>query len=145
MEGRIEVATSRAVPGTGDASRAARAVRWLSAVNGGSVLALALESEQRLSVNRDVPTIAEPGLPELKVTVWHGLFTVRGTPADVIAMLSRALQAAVTNPECIAKARAVGVVPATAERATPQSLGLLLREEMKRWKPLVDATGQCAD
>lgn len=117
----------------------------LGAIRDGRVRGFVVADRQRVAVQPDIPTSAESGMPDLQVTVWHGLFAPRGTPADVVTKLSEALKSAVTSAEYIAQMRAVGVNPATAGEATPNSLGRLLASEIIRWKPLIVATGQFAD
>src|SRR5690606_14054018 len=41
--------------------------------SGGSVTALAVSGEQRLSQAPDLPTFAEAGVPEFNMTVWNAL------------------------------------------------------------------------
>ena len=117
----------------------------LPVVDAGNARAIVLAAGNRLDVRPDIPTTAESGMPELQVTVWHGLFAVNGTPPGRIETLSRALRAAVSSPAYIAKMRAVGVVPATEQQATPTALHQLLADEVARWRPLIVAAGQYAD
>lgn len=117
----------------------------LAAVDAGQVRALVLADDRRLALRPDLPTATEAGMPELQISVWHGLFAVKGTPPEVVATLAAAVQSAVTSPEYIAKMRAVGVVPATEGEATPEALRVLLADDVVRWRPLIVATGQYAD
>ena len=120
-------------------------IHTLDPIRDGRVRAFVVTDGQRIAVQPDIPTSAEGGLADLQVTVWHGLFAPKGTPASVVTKLSEALKSAVTSPEYIAQMRAVGVNPATALEATPNALSRLLASEIARWKPLIVASGQFAD
>ena len=45
----------------------------------------------------DLATTAEGGLPELNVSVWHGLYVPKGTPAEVVQKLNEALKVALKD------------------------------------------------
>jgi Tripartite tricarboxylate transporter family receptor len=46
----------------------------------------------------DVPTTAEAGLPDFRLTVWYGLSAAKGTPAPIVQKLNQALSAAMDDP-----------------------------------------------
>ena len=46
---------------------------------------------------KDIPTLQEDGLKGFEVTIWHGLYAPKGTPADVLAKLNTALKAALKS------------------------------------------------
>ena len=64
---------------------------------GGEVKAYAVTSPERLDNLPDLPTTTESGLPEVSVGIWHGLYAPAGTPDDVIAKLTEALQVALAD------------------------------------------------
>src|SRR5262245_60945396 len=57
-------------------------------VRAGKLRVLATASSQRHPELPDVPTTAEAGLPGYEVAAWFGLLAPRGTPPDVIRLLS---------------------------------------------------------
>ncbi len=117
----------------------------LKAIDAGKVKAFALATQERLDVRPEIPTTIESGIPALQITVWHGLFAVKGIAPATVDRLSRALQAAVTSPTFLVATRSVGVVAASAREATPEAMRELLVSEITRWRPLIVATGQYAD
>ena len=51
----------------------------------------AVLGNKRLLQAPGIPTTAEQGLPELQMSVWHGLWAPKGTPKPVIAKISAAV------------------------------------------------------
>ena len=51
----------------------------------GALKAYAVTGDARSPMLPDVPTTAEAGLPEFKLTVWYGLSAPKGTPAPIVA------------------------------------------------------------
>jgi tripartite-type tricarboxylate transporter receptor subunit TctC len=112
---------------------------------GGTIKAYAVTSPERLPTLPDLPTVAEAGLPEMEVGVWHGLYAPAGTPPEVIERLTASLQTALTSENVIARFGELGTVPVTAEEATPAALQGTVESEIARWRPIIEAAGQFAD
>jgi tripartite-type tricarboxylate transporter receptor subunit TctC len=112
---------------------------------GGTIKAYAVTSPERLPTLPDLPTVAEAGLPEMEVGVWHGLYAPAGTPPEVIERLTASLQTALTDENVIARFAELGTVPVTAEEATPAALQATVESEIARWRPIIEAAGQFAD
>ncbi|MCU0908988.1 MAG: tripartite tricarboxylate transporter substrate-binding protein [Rhodobacteraceae bacterium] len=116
-----------------------------SQIQGGTIKAYAVTSPARLDVFPDLPTVAEAGLPGLEVGIWHGIYTPKGTPAEINARLSQALQVALANPDVAAQMAALGTAPSPAADATPEALKAKLESEIARWAPVIEAAGVYAD
>ena len=117
----------------------------MKALESGNARAYALTADRRLALLADLPTTAEAGQGGVRIVVWHALYAVAGTPTPVVQRLSAALQAAVEAPAFIAAMARVGVVPATADQATPTALAGRLEREIVRWRPMIVRAGQYAD
>ena len=61
-------------------------------IESGRVRAFAVTSKERMTLPAlaSVPTLAESGLTDFSVTVWHGLYAPRNTPAPVLSKLNEA-------------------------------------------------------
>ena len=114
-------------------------------IKGGTVKAYAVTSPARLDIFPDLPTVAEGGFGGMEVSVWHGIYAPKGTPADVTARLSQSLQVALADPEIATKLGELGTAPSPAADATPEALKAKLESEIARWKPVIEAAGVYAD
>jgi tripartite-type tricarboxylate transporter receptor subunit TctC len=114
-------------------------------IKGGTIKAYAVTSPTRLDIFPDLPTVAEAGQPGMEVSVWHGLYAPKGTPAEAVERLSAALQVALADPGVAAKLAELGTAPSPAADATPAALKAKLEAEIARWKPVIEAAGVYAD
>lgn len=114
-------------------------------IQGGTVKAYAVTTAKRLDVLPDVPTVVEAGLPKLGVGIWHGIYTPKGTPAEINEKLSKSLQVALKDKNVAARFAELGTTPSSESDATPAALKAKLESEIARWKPVIEAAGQYAD
>ena len=96
-------------------------------------------------VLKDVPTLAASGLKNFEVTVWHGLYAPKGTPADVLAKLNGALKVALKDPDFIKKQEGLGAVVVTDKRVEPAEHKKFVQAEITKWSPIIKAAGVYAD
>jgi tripartite-type tricarboxylate transporter receptor subunit TctC len=97
------------------------------------------------AVLKDVPTLAASGLSNFEVTVWHGLYAPKGTPADVLAKLNGALKVALKDPDFIKKQEGLGAVVVTDKRIEPAEHKKFVAAEIAKWSPIIKAAGVYAD
>ena len=69
--------------------------------------------------SRTCPTLQESGLKDFQVTIWHGLYAPKGTPAPVLKKLNDALKVALKDPDFIKKQEGLGAVVVTDKRVEP--------------------------
>ncbi|RAI57738.1 tripartite tricarboxylate transporter substrate-binding protein [Roseicella frigidaeris] len=114
-------------------------------INSGAVKVFTVTTPERLPALPNVPTSTEAGLPEFQVGIWHGLYAPKGTPAEVTARLSQALQVALRDPKLIARFAELGTTPVAQEMATPAAHRKFWLADIAKWKPIIQAAGQYAD
>lgn len=114
-------------------------------IKGGTIKAYAVTTPARLDIFPDLPTVAEGGFANMEVSVWHGLYAPKGTPAEVVDRLSQSLQAALADPAIAEKLGELGTAPSSAADATPAALKAKLEGEIARWKPVIETAGVYAD
>ena len=109
------------------------------------VKAYGATTKERLKVLPNLPTLAEQGLPNFEMVVWHGIYAPKGTPKPVIDKLVSSLQTSLNDPgfkDAMAKL-GTNVVPQA--KATPEGLRNHLKAEIDKWGPIIKKSGQYAD
>ncbi len=110
----------------------------LSLIRQGKVRALAVTSDTRYDEMPDVPTMTESGLPQLALTFSAGVLAPAGTPAPILDTLNAAFRDALRSPELTASMAKLGFQPEPWSR---QQYAAFLADEMKKWPPIVKASG----
>ncbi|TDD43659.1 tripartite tricarboxylate transporter substrate binding protein BugD [Nonomuraea terrae] len=110
-------------------------------ISAGEVKAYAVTTPERVKSLPDLPTTAEAGLPQLEVSVWHGLYVPTGTPQDVVQKLSEALKVALADQKVIDQMAKLGTAPVPAEDATPQAHRTKLEEQLGTWAKVIADAG----
>ena len=118
-----------------------------SQIEGKKVHAYAVTTAKRLTTAalKDLPTLQESGLKGFEVTIWHGLYAPKGTPADIQVKLNAALKAALKDPEFIKKQEGLGAVVVTDKRIEPAEHKKFVAAEIAKWSPVIKAAGVYAD
>ncbi len=111
------------------------------------VKAYAVTTTKRLATPalKDLPTLNESGLKGFEVTIWHGVYAPKGTPAEVVAKLNAALKAALKDPEFIKKQEGLGAVVVSDKRVEPAEHKKFVAAEIAKWSPVLKAAGVYAD
>jgi tripartite-type tricarboxylate transporter receptor subunit TctC len=118
-----------------------------SQIEGKKVKGFAVTTSKRLTTAalKDLPTMQESGLKGFEVTIWHGLYAPKGTPADVLAKINTALKTALKDPEFIKKQEGLGAVVVTDKRVEPAEHKKFVAAEIAKWSPIIKAAGVYAD
>jgi tripartite-type tricarboxylate transporter receptor subunit TctC len=110
-------------------------------IKGGEVKAYAITSPERNPALPDLPTTAEGGLPELDVSIWHGLYVPKDTPDEVVQKLNEALKTALKDQNVIDRFAELGTTPVSEELATPEAHRERLASQIELWKKTFEAAG----
>ncbi len=118
-----------------------------SQIEGKKVKAYAVTTAKRLTTPalKDLPTLAESGLKDFNVSIWHGLYAPKGTPADVQKKINDALKVALKDPEFIKKQEALGAVVITNKRIEGPEHKKFVAAEIDKWGAVIKAAGTYAD
>jgi tripartite-type tricarboxylate transporter receptor subunit TctC len=108
----------------------------MAQINGRALRPLAVLGDRRALQLPAVPSVRESGgsLASFNVSSWNGLAAPAKTPKDVIARLSREVQAALTLPDVKKRLLDLNIV---AHGSTPEQLGELLTAEIRRWGEVI--------
>ncbi len=115
-----------------------------SQVQGGAIKAYAIATDKRSPALPDVPTSAEAGLPEFKVTAWNALFAPKGTPKDIVAKLNDALVKALSDEGTRKRLLDLGAIIPEGRDRSSEYLGELVKSEVERWGKIMAAGGVVA-
>jgi tripartite-type tricarboxylate transporter receptor subunit TctC len=111
-------------------------------IKAGKLRALATTGAKRDPTLPDLPTMAEAGVPGYESGVWFGLMAPAGTPKEIIAKLNAAAVQAAKSPEFVKRMTDLGynIIP-----GTPEEMAAMNQAEIKRWTPIVKASGAKVD
>lgn len=98
----------------------------------------AVSSPDRSPLMPDVPTVIEGGFEGYTATLWNLLVTPKGTPADVQAKLSQALNAAMQDADVLEAYASKGLAPTLT---SPAEASQFLVDVREKWKGVIMAAG----
>lgn len=107
-------------------------------VKEGRLRAIATTLDKRSPILPDVPTIAEAGMPQFKLTSWAGVFGPARMPRDVVDRLNREFVAAIGRPDV---QQAMEKQAFILTGSTPEQLGTLVREQLDSYRSTMKAAG----
>jgi tripartite-type tricarboxylate transporter receptor subunit TctC len=102
-------------------------------------------TRQRIAALPDAPTLAEQGLTDFEVVVWHGIYAPKGTPKEALDKLNEALRNSLRDPEVASKFAELGAQVVPEAKQTPAGLRDWLRAEIDKWGPVIRKAGTYAD
>ena len=110
-------------------------------IKAGRMKALAVISPQRSSIAPEIPASVET-LPGFVVQSVFGLVVPAATPREVVARISRDVNAAMTQPEVRARMADIGLQPLGT---TPAEFDTYIKTEIEKWAKVVKVSGATAD
>ena len=110
-------------------------------INGGTIKAYAIGTDERNPALPNLPTAKEAGLPDFQASAWNALFAPKGTPKDVVDKLSAALDKALDEEATRKRLLELGSdIPGKDRRGGPALLSLV-KNEIAKWTPVIKAAG----
>ena len=104
-------------------------------VKAGKLRAVANSGAWRWTGLRDVPTIAEQGVPKFEVRSWTALLAPAGTPKSVVDRLNAQVRAALRDPAVRTKLE--DATGGEVNVSTPDEMNATIAADLKRWAQLV--------
>jgi tripartite-type tricarboxylate transporter receptor subunit TctC len=107
-------------------------------VKSGRLRPLAVTGAKRSGQLRDVPTMAESGLPGYDISTWFGILATAGTPREVVSRLNEVVRGIVAEPATRSFIEAQGIEPLTSGA---DEFAAFLRAETAKFAKIVKAAG----
>jgi len=112
-------------------------------IRAGKLKAFAVTSAQRSGAMPELPTVEEAaGLKGFDASSWFGLLAPAGTPAEVVNRLQQETAKALSTPAIKEKLLAQGAIPSGN---TPAEFARVIDAEIRKWAPVVKASGAKVD
>jgi tripartite-type tricarboxylate transporter receptor subunit TctC len=110
-------------------------------VQAGKMKAYAIVGDERWSKSPNTPTLIEAGAPGVSLPFWHGLWTTKGTPKEIVDRLDGAVKTALADPAVQQRLDTLGQVIFPANKQNPQALAAYEKAEIDKWWPIIKAAG----
>ena len=109
-------------------------------VKAGRLRALAVTGVKRIDLLPEVPTFAELGypMPEIDHGTTFGMLAPAGTPPATITTLHKALTEALADPQLRQRIKSMGF---EATLTSPEQYADILRDQVEKWRPLIERAG----
>jgi tripartite-type tricarboxylate transporter receptor subunit TctC len=106
-------------------------------IRAGAIKGFAVMSKTRLAAVPDLPTVDEAGVPGLYLLQWNAVWAPKGTPADIVTKLNRAIVAAMADPSVRKRLADLGQEIYPADMQTPEALAAFQKAEIEKWSPII--------
>lgn len=107
-------------------------------VNGGKVRILAVTTEKRTPLLKDVPTLSETVLPGFAASVWYGILAPKETPKPIVDRLNKEFKEAIDQPAVQERFKQLTV---ESTGSPPAVFGKFVADEAKRWGGVIEKLG----
>ena len=107
-------------------------------VRSGTLRAIAVAENRRISAAPDVPTVEEAGVKGFAATPWFGLVTTAGTPPGIIEKLNGAIQQVLKKPAVRTRFEGMGV---ELINESPEAFARYIQSEREKWKEVIRVSG----
>ena len=110
----------------------------LPQLKSGKLKAIGVSGIERYEPLAQVPVIAQSGLPKFDAVNWYPMMAPGGTASEIVARMNAEVLKALKDPVVRERLMNQGLIPAGD---SPAELAAFIREDTKRWTPVVKATG----
>jgi tripartite-type tricarboxylate transporter receptor subunit TctC len=104
----------------------------------GTMIPLAVTTQQRISALPDAPTFGEAGYPQAGLSSWLGLMVPAGTPMDIVQKLHEGVVTAMEDEALRERSASEGAVPILEG---PEAFAARIAREYDQWGKIIDQIG----
>jgi tripartite-type tricarboxylate transporter receptor subunit TctC len=116
-------------------------VNSIEHIRAGRLRALAVTTGGRSELLPDLPTIGE-FLPGYEASAWHGICAPRNTPAEMIELLNKQINAGLTDARMKTRIADLGYQPYAT---SPAEFAKFINDETDKWAKIVKISGAKAE
>jgi tripartite-type tricarboxylate transporter receptor subunit TctC len=103
-------------------------------IDGGTVRALGTTGKTRSAVMKDLPTVAEAGVPGYEATIWLGLMAPKDTPKEIIERLNGEIAKIVTKTSIREAWTKQGAASMTMG---PETFAAYIKADIEKWAKVI--------
>jgi len=111
----------------------------MAQIEAGKVRSLGVSTKDRLTAVKDIPTIAEAGVPGFEAAAWQMLVAPAATPPDIVAKLHDEVKAILDAPDVKEQIVRTGLVG--MDNPPVDGLKAFVKSEIARWGKVVQQAG----
>ncbi len=104
----------------------------------GRLRAIGITGAKRSPSARELPTIAESGLPGYDIEPWFGVITTEGVPRPIVMRINAGIAAALKSPDVLQRLAALGYEPLGG---TPEQFAATIKADIAKYAAVVKAAG----
>jgi tripartite-type tricarboxylate transporter receptor subunit TctC len=109
----------------------------------GKVRALGAGMATRIPAMPNLPTLQEQGIKGFECYTWNAILAPAGTPKPIVDKLNAAINKALADPKVSGTLEKTGIDPTPG--STPESTVEFINAELKKWAPIIKASGTQVD
>ena len=110
-------------------------------IDGGTLKGIAIFDTKRSSALPNLPTAEEQGTKDLVAYTWNAIFLPKKAPEAIVKKLNAAMIDAMHSAPVKDKLGALGAEIAPDDKATPEYLAKLVKDETEKWAKPIKASG----
>jgi tripartite-type tricarboxylate transporter receptor subunit TctC len=95
---------------------------------------LAVTTDKRIEILKDMPTLIEAGIPNFVSDTWNAIAAPPGTPPAIVAKLNKAINDAMNDPETEKRFAELQIIKVGG---SPDDMRKLIREDTERWGDVI--------
>jgi len=111
-------------------------------VKAGKIKPIGVTGATRSSLLPDIPTLGEAGVKGYEFAGWYGIFAPAGTPRSIVLKINADTNKTLQQPDAIQRLAAMGFEP---QSASVDEFGRYFREEVLKWRNVINAAGIAAN
>jgi tripartite-type tricarboxylate transporter receptor subunit TctC len=111
-------------------------------IKGGRVKGLAVTNSTRVPALKDIPTMAEAGLPGYELGGWFGIFAPARTPPQITKLLEKHVRETMSDKVLVESLRSIGVEPLPG---TSEDLARMVISDTEKWGQIIKRAGIVAE